>query len=140
MKPEQKQKGHPHAELAKLYAEDMAETEKVEERWEFNGGNGWHPCLFHPTWDKDYQYRRKPRFIEINGHQVPEPVRKESQVSSLYYYPAPSIPELHCCIAWMEGDTDDLHRLSSGLVHLTREAAIAHAKALLSFTAKEVAK
>lgn len=137
MKPEQKQKGHPHAELAKLYAEDMAETEKAEERWEFNGGNGWHPCLFHPTWDRDYQYRRKPRFIEINGHQVPEPARKEPQNGSFYYYPVPNESRLYKGTPWIDDNEDDLFRFSYGLVHFTMEAAITHAKALLSFTKKE---
>lgn len=133
MKPEQKHKGHPHAELAKLYAEDMAETEKAEERWEFNGGNGWHPCLFHPTWDKDYQYRRKPHFIEINGHQVPEPVRSRLQDNEIYYYPVVSLRDLFYESSW-EGDERDLNRLRAGIIHLSREAAITHAKALLSFT------
>jgi hypothetical protein len=77
----------------------------------------------------------KPRTININGFEVPEPCRKPLEVRTTYYYFDVFI-SARCCVndcQW-EGDEIDNKLLDMGIIHLTEEAAIQHAKALLSFT------
>jgi hypothetical protein len=88
---------------------------------------GWSPACF----------RVAPKTININGHEVPEPVR-EPLCSGDKYYLVDVTYELDFCdelTPWeWDGDEADKRWLSCGLIHLTKEAAEAHAKALLSFT------
>lgn len=88
--------------------------------------------------DREYgpeHYRVKPRTITINGHEVPEPLREAPPKGMLYFLPAVISPHgdnatkqvwtgVGACPRWLQ----------QGLVHLTAEAAQAHAEALLSFT------
>lgn len=74
-----------------------------------------------------------PRFITINGFEVPEPVREPLERGERYW-----VVELgslrHCSnFAWACGGFDRL-ALQRGLIHRTKEAAEKHARALLSFT------
>lgn len=79
-------KPHPHAENARLYAEDMAETDRAWERWEMRPPSRvWLNCVGHPIWAIDIQYRRKPRTININGFNVPEPMRHAPPLASRYW-------------------------------------------------------
>jgi hypothetical protein len=129
---------HIHAELMALYAQDAMETDKPWERWQIqtnHSGAQWHDIKCNCTWNPSCNYRRKPRTININGHDVPEPVREQLKEGRRYYSP---------CIASGMGRVDiwtnhnmDNRLLELGIIHLTREAAEAHAKALLSFTEKQ---
>ena len=128
---------HIHAELMKQYAEDAATTDEPWRLWEWSAdGLIWSPMngvatFFAPA----IQYRRKPRTININGHKVPEPMRAAPKLGEKYWFPSwDSLSE--CFADWYdwEGDKGDLMRLSAGLCHPTKEAAEAHARALLSFT------
>ena len=79
------------------------------------------------------KYRIKPeepKTIKVNGFDVPEPMRDAPDMYARYY------------IAWPDGanyyDGDywddtyfDRRRLYRGLLHSTKEAAVAHAKAML---------
>ena len=65
--------GHIHAAAMAEYAKDAAETDKPWERWEFSCGNRDYRSLqSQPLWVADFRYRRKPKVILINGHEVPE--------------------------------------------------------------------
>ena len=136
-KPQPKAKGHPHAELMAQYAEDAKETDKPWERWEVLGNNGYSIMLLsHPTWHPSVVYRRKPSTININGYEVPEPVRV-LQGGETYYCPYIGTGRQELDIAqWRHGSGFIVprHLVEMGLVHTTREAAELHAKALLSFT------
>lgn len=81
-------------------------------------------------------YRLKPRTININGINVPEPMRVAPELHSVYYLPDWSSAALFTSTRW-SADPYDCHRMAQGLCHSTREAAEAHAKALLSFTTTE---
>lgn len=81
------------------------------------------------------EYRRKPRTININGHKVPEPVREPLECDTEYYFV--DLDMLCFCGVWDDHVVDE-NRLKRGLIHLTEDAAIAHAKALLSFTMQKV--
>ena len=64
--------GHFHAENMKLYTEDAMTTSQPWKLWEFFYSGWWRYCIY-PEWDQKKQYRRKPRTININGFEVPEP-------------------------------------------------------------------
>ena len=84
---------HKHAALMAQYAQDAAETDRPWERWQVYIMGGWRnwdiPFTFYP----ESEYRRKPRTININGYEVPEPVRKEcleyDNTTSLILFPTP---------------------------------------------------
>ena len=80
------------------------------------------------------RFRIKPETISINGVKVPKPETTAPAKGTDYYLPKfTDDPSLHCRLPW-HGDAMDRTVLSRGLVHLTKEAAEIHAKALLSFT------
>lgn len=124
---------HVHAELMLQYAQDAMTTDKPWELWEGSDNGVWLPMEGTPSWDIRLQYRRKPRTIKINGFDVPEPVREPLDIGTKYYCVIASHEDYAATIVW-EGDVYDKRFLSRGLIHLTREAAELHAKALLSFT------
>lgn len=72
--------------------------------------------------------------IEINGHKVPKPTVEPPRNDDGYYY-APDVmaDDLVATYRW-DGGIYDYRCLKRGLIHLTKESAIAHSKALLSFT------
>lgn len=121
-----------------LYARDALETDKPWERWEFNAKteDGWVPLDEHPQWFDSCNYRRKPRKILVNGVEVPAPEEKELEYDKKYWIPDPTKTnrsELVDEFVWIDDDTDK-GWLTAGLVHLTQEAAQAHAEAMLKFT------
>lgn len=129
---------HKHAELMAQYAQDAMETDKPWERWEYLAiacSNTWRKCEGQPAWHFTMKYRRKPRTININGFEVPEPVRELLKDGAEYYIPSLKSSGGHDCHNWHGDDYDNLW-LAKGLIHLTKEAAQTHAKALLSFTQK----
>jgi len=130
---------HIHAENMALYAHDAIETEWPWGRWECAAHGEvtpWKACSTHPNWLPDMRYRRKPRAININGHEVPEPVREPLKDRQEYFMPDFTDNDYHMECSWTDHELDHL-RLRNGHIHLTKEAAQAHAKALLSFTEKQ---
>jgi hypothetical protein len=131
---------HVHAEKILAYAQDAMETDKPWERWEYLAiecYHEWQQCEGHPAWIAKNDYRRKARTININGFEVPEPVREPLGESDAYYYV--SFESLFTDNGasesrWYEAAGVSRLRLDKGIIHLTREAAELHAKALLSFT------
>lgn len=125
--------GHIHAELMAQYAEDARETETPWERWECSDCEGrWSHFHGHPMWSGHRQYRRKPRTITINWREVPEPMREAPDLGGEFYLAAIDTQNMFCLLTW--GNSDLERRwLSRGLIHSSKEAAIAHAEALLSF-------
>jgi hypothetical protein len=75
----------------------------------------------------------KPRTININGYEVPEPIRVKPSLGDKFYTVYLSADTVECFIF---GDSMTCNRwFNQGLAHKTREAAELHLKALLSFTA-----
>ena len=130
--------GHIHAAAMAEYAKDAAETDMPWERWEISiteSGDEYRKLLGHPEWAVTRKYRRKPKTILINGHEVPEPCRTPLQVDTYYW-----VPDLFCGTSgyhWQD-DVEDNRYLRNGFIHLTREAAEKHYEAIKSFTAQEV--
>ncbi|MEY0266951.1 hypothetical protein [Morganella morganii] len=115
------------AEIAKTDAEWWKHFE--EKMLNFNKWVDMENEVFDP----DTQYRLKPKFIDIGGHQVPEPVRKPLKIGQLYWR-VPMPHNANMC-EWKDDDRDN-RWLARGLIHLTKDAAEAHMSALLSFTQK----
>lgn len=112
------------------------ETDRPWERWECsNGGHDWESFEFnHPAWSLDFQYRRKPATITINGIEVPEPMREAPDMGSLYWL-VTNLSDDPVELPWLD-DMDDRKWLAAGLIHATQEAAEANRQALLSLTRK----
>ncbi|QPB42182.1 hypothetical protein [Rodentibacter haemolyticus] len=125
---------HIHAKLMAEYAKDAMETDKPWKRWEVKNDSDvkWYACKNHPAWHEDRQYRRKPKTILINGIEVPEPVREPLHKGDTYYTPDFD-KNMYSALGWCDDDYD-IEYLRNGIIHLTKENAIAHAKALISFT------
>ena len=128
---------HKHAELMMEYARDAMETVQPWKRWEFKfeGEDDWNGLEEPAVWRKDCEYRHKPRTVNINGFEVPEPVRSPLENGTIYYISYISAPD--DALAWecrWRSDKYDFNYLKKGIVHLVEEAAIKHAEALLSFT------
>lgn len=66
----------------------------------------------------------------INGYEYPEPERFTPPFETLYWYPAITQESKVYTACW-NGGTTDTRLLKRGLVHLTREAAEAHARAII---------
>ncbi|KJV07986.1 hypothetical protein [Methylocucumis oryzae] len=122
-----------HADLIQQYADDWKETYKPWERWQWLDCGQWvdatNPLLFNLT----CKYRRKPKTININGFEVPEPVRTPLKDGEEYFYLELLDSSLYKRALWL-GYKMDINRLNLGLCHLNSESAALHAKALLSFT------
>lgn len=125
---------HIHAELMMEYAKDAMETDKPWLRWEYNRDGRWIVCDWgFPSWHEKGEYRRKPQTVNINGYEVPEPYRGEMRYGQFYYIPNLDSSELYNTLIWYK-DACDQKVIERGLLHLSKEAAIKHAEALLSFT------
>lgn len=126
---------HKHAELMMEYAKDAMETAEPWERWEYYSHKcKWEPFkISGPSWDEESEYRRKARTININGHEVPEPYRGEMSEGQIYYIPLLGLGSKFMRASGCRKDHDQNH-ITAGLVHLNKEAAMAHAEALESLT------
>lgn len=127
--------GHIHAAAMAEYAKDAMDTDNPWEWWEFScDGQEYVSLDTHPSWLKYTKYRRKPKVILINGHEVPEPHRTPLEDGEMYW--AISLYRGVTSAHWQDDGIDDCY-LKSGFIHLTKEAAEKHFNALKSFTARE---
>jgi len=127
--------GHVHAALMAEYAEVAKTNDKPWEEFEYGSYDGsWRKMSRHPCWSEGDKYRHKPRTININGFEVPEPMRVAPAYGEIYFSIAiRSTTKMAVQYIW-RGDSTDLNDLRLGFVHKTHEAAELHTKALLSFT------
>lgn len=126
-------KPHVHYKEMMQYAEDAAISETPWDNWEYactGQADNWRPTTGAPSWSHHNIYRRKPKTIKVNGFDVPEPCKVALDNDKRYYFPAFQNSDLCDWYDW-EGDNNDYYMLSVGIVHLTPEAAIIHAKAML---------
>lgn len=78
-------------------------------------------------------WKIKPKTININGFEVPEPLRTKLNYAQTYYIVDLSTSRVVETDHWDDTSMDN-RRLEAGLIHLTKEAAEKHREALLSFT------
>jgi hypothetical protein len=128
---------HRHAQSMLEYAKDAAESQIPWVWWEqcqlsLSGSlSKFEPCPGHPLWELGCEYRRKPKTININGYEVPEPMRIAPSIGTIYH--VPNFVHGSFWVAWSACDTD-VNFLQKGFCHFTKEAANLHSVALLSFT------
>jgi len=126
-------KAHPHAEFLRA----IADGDSVDDWVATINHNG---AIYTPTYFSDdilhgdlgFTMSRKPRTININGIEVPEPLREAPEIGSYFWVPNIPIPSPYR-LSW-EGKEVDFLALRAGLAHRTKEAAETHVRALLSFT------
>ena len=123
---------HKHAENMRLYAQDAAETDRPWERWEWldNANNTWCPCSHTPIWEGNAKYRRKPQVINVGRHEFPKPISNAPLNGTDYFF----VMSENSCFkvnagTWVNSKLDNM-RIGSSRLHLTREAAQAHADVL----------
>ena len=122
---------HKHAESMMLFAQDALETDTPWERWEAQYDDcGWESLYGSPQWDTETQYRRKIKTININGYEVPEPIREPLKEGEAYWWVGTGgLLEFH----WRK-EGDYAEDLAVGFMHYTKEAAEIHREAICSFT------
>ncbi len=130
-------KAHPHAGLMMKYAEIAQTTDKPWTHFEVRQNDSciWEAIHLPVRFYSHLEYRLKPepKTIRIGEYDVPEPVREPLENGTTCWYPKLSNIDLIDGYIWCNDDTD-VRMLSNGLIHLTEEAAKAHAEALLSLT------
>ena len=120
---------HPQAEVLRA----IADGEEIEAFY----GKEWYGVMpmtaLRYIYDDNIPLRIKPKTININGIEVPEPMREEPEQGAQIWVADPMNSAGVCEFNWHLCPT---HKgwLEAGLCHLTQEAAAIHAKALLSFT------
>ena len=129
---------HPHAELMMEYAKIAQTTDKPWTHFEVrqNKSAVWEAIYVPTPFYDNQEYRLKPeplKTIRIGEYDVPEPVREPLENGATCWYPKLSNIDLIDGYIWCNDDTD-VRMLKYGLIHLTEEAAKAHAEALLSLT------
>jgi len=129
---------HIHAELMMEYAKDAMETDKPWERWEKCwDGYTWERLKDSPQWAIPCEYRRKKKTININGFDVPEPVKESEVEHGASYYSFNLTDNKIWLIVWYDRSLQ-IGLLELGILHHTMESAIKHREALLSFTKQGV--
>ena len=125
---------HIHAESMRLYAEDAMETCEPGYRWQFRRPNDdeWLSCNpDSPEWIPEYEYRRKPQTIRVNGVEVPKPLTELPESGIIF------VPDFYCGLIAYKPIRIPYHNMTPelaikrGIAHSSEEAAIAHAEAML---------
>ena len=86
-----------------------------------------------PQWTTEVFYRFKPRTIRIGDMEAPEPMRVAPIGGEVYWVVDLMAQELCTELAW-NGADPERRWLSIGVCHVTKKAAIQHAKALIALT------
>ena len=129
---------HRHAGLMMKYAEIAQTTDKPWEHFELRRKKSavWEAIYAPIPFYDNVEYRLKPeppKTIRIGEYDVPEPVREPLEKDTEYWIASFSLAELADSFKWYS-DKFDNRVLKNGLIHLTKEAAVIHAKALMSLT------
>lgn len=80
-----------------------------------------------------------PPMRSIKGYEYPEPVREPLEIGQRYWIPLAEEDDLTYAEGYEWGDSEvDMVWLKRGLIQLTREAAEAHARAIILASGGEV--
>jgi hypothetical protein len=128
---------HPNAEVLRAVADgkpiQYRLVPSMRDEWQDWYAGSW-ACPTDPR--GNFLWRIKPTTIDINGHEVPEPLRTRPNNGESYWLASPTYALLATEWVWVSGHPDEMHFLH-GLCHATEEAALAHAEAIISFTKLE---
>ena len=119
--------------LAGLLTEDERDVLRAAKHgWERFHNGIWRDCPA-PVWHSGTVYRAKPApkpTIIVNGIEVPEPVREGLETNAEYWLADPTLMPSYKR-RW-DGFPVEIKWLNSGLIHQSKDAADAHAKAMLA--------
>ncbi|MDE9588220.1 hypothetical protein [Xenorhabdus bovienii] len=131
---------HIHADLMMKAAKLAEEDERWWANFQCRGkmDEEWRDCSHGFVFWSDTEYRLKPRTIRIGNIEVPEPVREPLEYDTKCFQPV-----INCLggavtdwFYWKNSKKDN-ERLENGLIHLDRESAELHVKALISLTKED---
>lgn len=126
-----------HLEVKRVYYND---PENAVIQYRHSASGDWLDVVREPTWTEEGEYRIKPKTIRIGDIDVPEPVRKPLEMGQKYWVFYLFGSSSKAIEGEWGNDSIDARWLSRGLIHLTREAAELHAKALILVSGGEVDK
>lgn len=128
-------KEHKHAEVLRALADGVPLSE-FEVKNTSNAVAKWEPLIGRITkliYSPEYwQIRRKPQYIMVNGFKVPKPLDGAEKIERAY---TPALMDNQMSVCWYE-PPNIATAVSRGIAHATKEAAIAHAKAMLGLNPK----
>ncbi len=113
------------------FIEAHASGEKVS----CSTGGQWRPC--GGVFVEGSEYRIEPRTILVNGFEVPEPMRVAPKSAAgvytvtLFSHGGDAAKDMLASKTYWCDSGNQRWWLERGICHLTKEAAIAHAKAML---------
>ena len=120
---------HKHADLIKRWLDghDVQYRHKDQTSWR---NVGYFSDFAFPS---GYEFRLKPSTFPIGEWEAPRPETKEPEDGDIYFVPDLLSRNFVYQYTWRE-DTIDKRALARGLVHLTKEAAFQHGRALAAFS------
>jgi hypothetical protein len=128
-------KGHKWAHLMMAVAEEAKVSETPWDIIQYlNDDGAWHDQTRIPGFYNNIEYRIKPRTININGYEVPEPLRSFKDVDCVFVVDVVSgdIEIWNCNFKALED------QLSNGVIQETSKGAEQYLKAILSFTKQKI--
>lgn len=93
-------------------------------------GNEWFDQTEPLNFINGCEYRLKPATIMVNGFEVPKPMSESPGYGNDYFMTNINDDSFYEEYSWSD-DTYDNQWLQRNICHTTKEAAIAHAKAML---------
>ena len=121
---------HEHAEFFTA----IANGESLDD-WECDrfGKSDWGSAKYYVSdilkYPQNCEVRRKPAIHVVNGFFVPAPLRFAPAKGAVCFAACNYTIDFAYKICWDGGAIDKIH-LKRGLIHLTKEAAVANAKAM----------
>lgn len=129
-------KEHKHAEVLRALADGVPIDEFEIEYLGQGFGKLKYYLLCDAIMDPDnWEIRRKPQYIIVNGFKVPKPLDVMPKHGTDYFIPNPCEDDMFSDCGWRFDDEDTMY-FRRNIVHPTKEAAIAHAKAMLGIDPK----
>jgi hypothetical protein len=129
---------HKHAAILRAIADGKAVQARLSGCKTWTTADPVELATCNPLAQPFYEWRIKPKTININGHEVPAPLaylENGAEYFTFSIFEGVPTSEHHCNRYQELGE----NHCRMGIAHATQEAAEAHARALLSFTAKDQA-
>jgi len=123
---------HKHADIMMEYAQVAQESETPWEEFELwdSGAKIWRELVCSPSFREMHLYRRKQKMSKIGEHEYPAAIAELPEFDVEYFYPDMMEHSL-CRRLVYEGPPAHDNILRRGMLHHTKENAIAHTKAII---------
>lgn len=128
---------HPHKDILIAIANGLKtnEIEVKHYQWqEWQNGREYSSWM-SPTTAGNWQVRLVPKTMLFNGQQLPVPMETAPEKGAIVYLPDLAKKDKSCWMVWDNTKWQE-KLLDQGLVHSTKEAAIAWANAMIPFNNK----